>query len=200
MPEKLTPKAQADQLLEHLLRGKQVHEIFSDSMRRQLPISGQSMDHWEKRFRITIPTGGLTPAICKDLSMQILDLNQEATFLHAVAGAKSQLIKHGSESTFLGRFQAIVGQYTVEGKKLPGQETLQRLASIDGQDVDAAMAIADIEVNYWKDILDHLSTCRKLVENASLNISVELKALQADVAMDRLVAKIGNGNGGSHDR
>jgi len=175
--EKLTPKAQAEILLTKLLKGQQVHHIFADSMKRQLTISGQSIDYWKEQFHIHIPTDNLTPAICRDLDVKVMELNQEATFYHAIASAKAQWLKRGSESAFNDKFWTIVQEFKAKGDRVPGQDTLKTLSSIGNEELDSAQTIADIECKFWKDILDHLSTCRKLIENASMTISTELKHL-----------------------
>jgi hypothetical protein len=199
MTTKLTPKAQAEQLLENLLKGREVHEMFSERMRKRLPISGKNIDYWEEKFRMAIPTDNMNPTICKELSMKLLVLHQEATFYHAVASAKAQVIKKSGQTAYLSNFAAIVEEYKLEhpGQKLPGQETLKSLASIDNDTVEAAVSIAEVETKYWKEILDHLHECRKLIENASMNIAVELKAMSNDNAIEKLAM---NGNGGNYGR
>lgn len=176
MPDQKTPKAKAEELLEGLLRGKEVHQIFAENMRKQLTISGKGVDFWEDKFKITIPTDNLTPALCKELAMKLMELNQEAVFYHAVAQAKSQFLRRGSEATFNNKFWTIVQEHKQKGGKIPAAATLERLAKCDNEEYDSAQTIADVEMKFWKDILDHLSTCRKLIENASLNVSVELKS------------------------
>lgn len=175
MPDHKTPKAKAEELLKGLLKGKEVHEMFAENMRKQLTISGKGVDFWEKKFKISIPTDNLTPAMCKELAMKIMELHQEATFYHAVAQAKSQFLKRGAEATFNSKFWTLVQEFKEKGGKVPAAATLERLASCDNEEYDSAQTIADVETKFWRDILDHLGTCRRLVENASLNVSVELK-------------------------
>lgn len=191
LPLKDTPKAQAEKLLKALLKGKEVYKLFGETMRKQLTISGEPIDHWEKKFKLSIPVDDLTPAICKQLDVQLMDLNQEATFHHAVASAKVQMIKRGCESQFNDKFWALTQEYKEKGKKLPAAATLTTLATIQNDDMESAQSLAQVETKFWKDILDHLATCRRLIENASLNISVELKALSAQSMLDKA-----NKNGG----
>jgi len=185
MSEK-SAKTQADELLLSLLRGKEVHNIFAENLRKTLTISGEPVDVWEKRFRMIIPTDNLTPSMCKELGMKIMDLHQEATFFYAVSLAKSQMIKRGTESSFNSKFWAIYQEHKQTSKKIPAAATLENLARIENEDIEAATSIAEVELKFWKNILDHLSTCRKIIENASLNISVELKALSNEKYMDHI--------------
>ena len=186
-----TAEDKAEILLSKLMTGKQVHEIFAESMKHQLLINGEPMSHWEKHFKINIPTDNLTPSLCKELSMRLMELNQEAAFFQACATAKSQIIKRGTTAAYNDKFWTIVQQYKNEKKKLPAAATLETMARVDNEDLDSAQTIADIESKFWKDILEHLSTCRKLIENASMNIATELKSLNNEKFLDNIVRKMG---------
>lgn len=187
-----TAKAQADELLLSLMKGKEVHGIFAENIKKSLRVSGEHIEYWEEKFHLVIPTDNLTPEMCKMLGMQIMDLHQEATFYYAVATAKSQMIKRGTEHSFNGKFWAIYQEHKQGKKKMPAAATLENLAKIDNEDIESASSIAEVEVKFWKTILDHLSTCRKIIENASLNISVELKAIGNEKMMDH-INRIKNG-------
>ena len=188
--KKNTAQDKAQILLNKLMTGKQVHEIFAESMKHQLLINGKPMTHWETHFKINIPTDNLTPSLCKELSMRLIQLNQEAAFFQAIATAKAQIIKRGTTAAYNDKFWTIVQQYKTEKKKLPAAATLETMARVDNEDLDSAQTIADIESKFWKDILDHLATCRKLIENASMNIATELKSLNNEKFLDNITRKM----------
>ena len=190
MPEEQTAEDKAKILLSKLMSGKEVHKIFAEHMKEQLLINGKQMDFWEKHFRIEIPVDNLTPSMCKVLSMRLMNLNQEAAFFQACATAKAQIVKRGTTAAYNDKFWGIVQQYKSEGKKLPAAATLETMAKVDNEDLDSAQTIADIENRFWKDILDHLSTCRKLIENASMNIATELKSMNNEKFLDNLNKKM----------
>lgn len=173
----LTPKAKADQLLTRLLKGKEIYDIFSKNMKNQLLISGKTPDYWKKEFWIKIPTDNMTTQSCKELDMNLMGLNQQAVFYHAAAQAKQQMIKRGTEAAYNDKFWAIVQEHKDKGMRPPAAATLETMARINNDELESASTLADIEQKFWKSILDHLSTCRKLIENATLNISTELKYL-----------------------
>ena len=172
------------------MSGKEVHQIFADHMKKELLISGRQMEHWETHFKINIPTDNLTPSLCKILSMKLMNLNQEAAFFQACATAKAQIVKRGTTAAYNDKFWAIVQEHKAEGKKLPAAATLETMARVDNEDLDSAQTIADIESRFWKDILDHLATCRKLIENASMNIATELKSLGNEKLLDNINKKM----------
>ena len=187
---KPTAEEKAQILLNKLITGKQVHQIFADSMKEQLLINGESMEHWEKHFKMNVPSDNLTPSLCKELSMRLIELNQEAAFFQACATAKAQIIKRGTTAAYNDKFWTIVQQYKSEKKKLPAAATLETMARVDNEDLDSAQTIADIESKFWKDILEHLSTCRRLIENASMNIATELKSLNNEKFLDNITRKM----------
>ena len=186
MNDKLTPKAQAETLMREMLKGKKVHEFFTESMQRQLLISGHPIGHWEDIFKIRIPTDNLNPAMCREIDMKLMELNQEATFLYNMAVARSQMIKHGNSSVFMSKFHQLTQEYQGKGKRLPAQGTLENLARHDNLEVESAQAIADIEVKFWKSILEHLGRCQSILKNASLMIATELKSLSNERQLDQL--------------
>jgi len=190
MTQNKTAKQRADELMGFLLKGSEVHHLFSESMRRQMVISEQPIAYWEARFKMHIPVDNLTPSLCKELDMKLMDLNQEATFHYAVASVKSQMIKRGTDAAFTAKFWQLVTEHKEKNMKLPAAATLENMAKIDNDELDSASTLAEIETKFWKDILEHLNTCRKLIENASLNISVELKALSNEKMLDKLANKV----------
>ena len=94
-----TAKSKADALLDKLLKGKEIHDIFTANMKQHFLINGQTMSTWETKFKISVPTDNLTPQTCKLLDEKLLELNQEAAFFHAVASAKVQMLKRGGDSS-----------------------------------------------------------------------------------------------------
>lgn len=193
MPDSLTPKAQADKMFQALIKGKEVHRQFEESMKREFTISGHTIDYWHDKFRVQIPNSNINPAEIQKLAVKIMELVQEAGFYNALAQAKSQSIKRGTETSYLTKFNALVAEYKQKGGRLPSADTLDKLAKLDNIEVDSALSIADIEVKFWKDILLRLETYRRLLENAAMVMSTELKYLNTGMVLDRVERK---NNGG----
>ncbi len=168
-------KIKAEALIDKLLSGKKVHDHFSGMIRQKLTISGSTMDEWEQTFRIHVPTDNLNPSTCKEFDSKLLELNQEAAFYHAVAVAKLQMIKRGTDAAHRDKIYALVQEYKDNDKKLPAAATLENLAKVENDDLESAQSIAEIEKSFWTNILEHLATCRKIVENASFNNNTEAK-------------------------
>jgi hypothetical protein len=196
MTEKLTPRAQAEKLFGQLLRGEEVHREFEERMKRTFTIADQTMEYWNDHFRVTIDTDNLTPARCQQIGVTIMRLAQEASYYYSIAQAKASWIKQGSESSFLTRFAAITADYKTKGGRIPGAQTLETLARIETSEIESAQVRADVESKFWKEILGRLETCRKILENATLNISTELKYLANERRLDNLEQR---SNGGGNE-
>lgn len=168
-------KEKAESLVNKLLAGKKIHDQFAGMIRQRLFISGKTMDEWESTFRIHIPQDNLNPSNCKEMDSKLIELHQEAAFYHAVASAKLQMIKRGGESSFRDKYHALVEEYKHNGGKLPSAVTLENLARVGNDEVESALSIAEIEKSFWSNILEHLSTCRKILENASFNNNIEAR-------------------------
>lgn len=173
----MSAEEKAQDLTARLLKGKEIHDKFSQEMRAKLLINGETLSSWEDKFKITVNTSDLNPAICKQYDVILLQHNQEAAFYHAVASAKVQMLKRGGDSAYRDKFFALVQEYQSKGAKLPAAATLENLAKVETDDIESAKTIADIEKQFWSDILDHLTTCRKIIENATLNSNVEARLM-----------------------
>jgi hypothetical protein len=168
----------ADKLMEKLMIGKEIHDIFSEKMRENLLIGGYTMEYWEDYFRLPVHSN-MTTSVCKELASKLMELNQEAAFFHAAASAKLQVIKRGGESAYRDKLFALVEEYKQKNEKRPAASMLENLAKLESDDIESAYSVAEIEKTFWSNILDYLSTCRKLVENATFNSSIEAKMQQA---------------------
>ncbi|MHA1692562.1 MAG: hypothetical protein ACTSU7_13140 [Candidatus Heimdallarchaeaceae archaeon] len=190
----LVPEEEVNKILAYLDRGKIVHELFKKGMRENLTISGQTLDFWESKYKMRIQSDNLTPIKIVELSMKLLEFNEEVSFHFASSTAKSQMIRTGTSAAYVAEFARITAEYKEKGGRLPGQETLKTMATISSQEVVSASAIAEIEVKFWKSILEHLTTCRKLLDNASINIAVDNKARANDKAMEAFANRNINAN------
>ena len=174
MNEDKTPKEKADELLNTLRKGKSVYDIFSENFRKQYLIAGRTIELWEKDFKISVPND-LDPSTCKELDIKLMELHQEAAFHKASATAVVQALKKGSETEFRNRFTALVTEYKVKNLKLPAAATLESLAKTEIDDVEAALMSAEVAADFWQSIMEHLSFCRKILEQGTINSGIQVK-------------------------
>jgi hypothetical protein len=171
----MNSKEQADQMIQNLRKGKDIHEMFTNTVRTGILIQGKTMEQWQKYFSIKIPDN---PDVvdCKALDKKLVELHEEATFLKAMAEASHTLGRKSFDTQYRDKFTTMVSEYKSLDKKLPAKETLETLVSKELDDVDTALSYSEVSVKFWKDILEDLNFKRRCVENVTINNSVEAKA------------------------
>lgn len=175
-----TAKDQVDKMIAGLRKGKDIHEMFANTVRTGILIQGRTMEQWKQYFNIDIPDN---PDVidCKRLDIQLMQFHQEATFLKSMAEAAQTLGKKSYDTQYREKFTALVSEYKAQDKKLPAKETLEILASNDLDDIESGLSYSELGVKFWKDIIEDLNFKRKAIENITINNSVEAKANLASV-------------------
>jgi hypothetical protein len=168
-----TAKDQAQAILNSIRKGKDIHDVFVDNFRRQYLIANQTIEQWEKKFKITVPANP-DPAVCKSLDMKIMELHQDAAFYHASASAAAQILRKGNDSQYRARHTAMVEELRGKGK-LPAAKLIEDLVRAETDDIESAVANAELQEKFWSDIMDHLAMLRRLLENATINSGIQQK-------------------------
>jgi hypothetical protein len=170
-------KIKVDKMITDLRKGKDIHEQFAQAIQDRMTIQGKTIEQWRNHFKIKIPDNPDIVA-CKAVDMQLMGLYQEASFLKAMAEAAALLQKKGYDTQYRERFEALVSQYRTEDKKLPAKETLEALARNNVDEVETGLAYAELAVRFWKEIVENLNYLRKIIENVTINNSVESRVLR----------------------
>lgn len=170
-----SPKDQVDKMVGGLRKGKDIHELFANTVRTGILIQGKTMEQWQNYFSIDIPDN---PDImdCKRLDMRLMQLHEEATFLKCMAEAALTLGKKGYDTQYREKFTTLVSEYRTLDKKLPAKDTLEILASNELDDIQTSLSYSELGVKFWKDVLDDLNFKRRAIENVTINNATEAKA------------------------
>lgn len=174
----VSAKDQVDLMVTNLRKGKDIHELFANTVRTGIQIQGRTMEQWREYFTIKIPDN---PDVvdCKHIDMRLMQLHQEATFLKCMSEAALTLGKKSYDTQYRDKFTALVSEYKSTEKKLPAKETLEILAAHTLDDIESGLSYAELAVKFWKDVLEDLNFKRKAIENVTINNSVEAKANMA---------------------
>lgn len=184
------PKEKADDLLNILRKGKSIYDNFNNSFRTNYLIAGKTIEGWEKQFKLKIPADP-DLATCRLLDLKLMELHQEASFHKASSDAIVEALHNGSETEFHTRFTTLVNQYQSTNQKLPAAATLEVLAKTELDDVTTAVVSAKVAADFWQSIIDHLTFCRKLLEQIVMSHGVEAKSLQTERYIDSLSKRNG---------
>lgn len=174
----MNSKDKVDKMIGNLRSGKDIHEMFTNTVRTQILIQGKTMEQWRNYFNIKIPEN---PDVgdCKTVDKKLMELHEEATFLKCMAEASHTLGRKSFDTQYRDKFTTLVAEYKSADKKLPAKETLEILASHDLDDVETSLSYSEVAVKFWKDVLDDLNFKRRAIENITINNATEAKANNA---------------------
>lgn len=172
-------------LINELRKGKKTYDEFGQAVTGLYQISGKTMNQWKKHFSIKLPPDP-NPKILGELDSLLMDLHHEATFYKAKSNLKLQTAKDRYAAKYRKEYAKLVFTYQSQKAKLPARDTLSTLVEDEASDLKEVITHAEIELDFWKEILNDLTHCRRLIENVTLNISVETKAMMNTKFIDAM--------------
>ena len=182
----------AADIIQQLRKGKKVHDQFAKQFRSQYLIAGKVISDWQEHFKIELPPD-LNPQLAQSVDARLMELHQEATFLRAEAEARFTAYKSAKDGKYREKYAALVAEYKESGQKLPAKDTLEALETDSISSMTSGLTHAEMEMNFWKNILDDLRNSRRLLESATITMATEAKALSNEKYIDFLSKKNGEG-------
>ncbi|HUU86428.1 MAG TPA: hypothetical protein VMX17_01575 [Candidatus Glassbacteria bacterium] len=167
-------KAKKDTLFESIKVGKAIYDAFNAQFTKTYMINGDTILNWEKKFKIVIGKS-LSPSEYRDLNSKLSELHHESSFYKATADAVVHAIKKGVATQYKQKFNTIVNEYKSTGLKLPANATLEQMAKIDTDDLDASLIAAEMASQFWVGIIKHLDYDRKIIETSTITLATEAK-------------------------
>lgn len=175
IPTVTEAQAIATQMAEAIRAGKKVWEYLSEDLHKDLVIDGKHVDEWRKEFHVEIPPD-LNPTLLKELNVKMIEKFQEASFRLATARQLATMSGHGTKVSYETAYLATVAEWQSKGKRMPAASTLENIAKIRSTTHDSTSKYADASMKFWRDILDGLDNTRRMIEDATRNVTQELKA------------------------
>lgn len=175
----------AKDLVAQLRKGKQLHDEFANELNTRYMLAGKLVHEWKEHFKLVLPPDPSTSTL-QELDARLLSLHQEAAFLKACCQMHLKAVEDRNSSLYREKFTQLVADYNMKNQKLPAKDTLKVLAEAGLDTLQSVSLHAQIELEFWKEILEDLANARRLVENATLNLSVESKALQSQKYLDAM--------------
>lgn len=186
-PQDNTPQTTTN-LINELKKGKKSYDEFGHVISKLYQVAGKTMGEWQEYFKIALPPDP-NPSILQDLDSHIMALHHEASFHKAKCNLKLQTAKDRYSSKYRKEYTKLVMTYQNQNAKLPARDTLNTLVEEEISEIKDMITHAEIELDFWKEVLNDLNTSRRLIENVTLNISVETKALMNQQYIDALNKK-----------
>jgi hypothetical protein len=175
----------ANKMIERLKLSKELYQEYSKQFSERYCIQGKSMGDWRRYFQIQVPPD-LNPRTAQHLALRLMELYQEASGYKTDAELRLHSAQSTTKSMTRDKYNALLIEYKNSASKIPAAATLNTQAEAScGKELDSLIHI-EIELTFWKGILNSLQECRKLVETATWNLSVEAKAIGHEGRMDSL--------------
>lgn len=150
---------------------------------------GKSLAEWADLYRMPRIKEDSTPIECAALAAILANHIGDVSTRMALARSRASLLKQQSNVQLNQYVVNLVTRPQEEKKRLPNKETVLAMAGTMNTDLDTACLVADLELSFWKDMLEYLTNVRRAIETLSLNLSVDLKASQMEGWQERLANK-----------
>ena len=167
----------ANELLKHLKAGKQLMELITKELDEKYLVDGRTMKDWRETFNLKIPNE-TDPESLGRANAKLNNAINEAGFFHAHAIMVEQSIRNGAENKFDDAFRTLVETYRTNGKKLPANATLQKMAEGEDLGVKSAITTATARTKFWRAIVDTLHEKRRVVAEQRWIMWTQLKINQ----------------------
>jgi len=166
---------EANEIIDQADTGIELANQVQNGLKKVL-ISGKTLAEWRSYFTITIPPD-LNPQTCIDILSGLAGLYQEAAFFKTRADRTAQHLSQAAKLAFNKEFHLQIDSYRDKNARLPSKDTLEVMAEQKIVELRTAEQSSKIELSFWKDVIDNLSTVRKILEQITINLGIERKML-----------------------
>ena len=178
-------KDTANNMIERLKLSKGLYSEYTKQFSSRYYVADKSLDEWRRYFRVDVPPD-LSCQVARRLALRLMELFQEANYFKTEAELRLHGANAITKSSYREKFNDLIVSYKSTDKKLPAEKTLSTEAEAHiGKELDSITHI-EIELSFWKGILNGLQEIRKLVETATWNLSVEARAIGHEAKMDNM--------------
>jgi DNA polymerase elongation subunit (family B) len=152
------------------------YQTLRAQLNMNLRVGNKSLSEWHAEFFSFRVPEDVDPIVCRQLSVKVLQLNQVASAFYTMASLRHNTIRESSEAIYREKYQEIVAPYKDSDQKLPAAAFIETMAKTMTDDVNSICMIAEVEKDFWKDVLNYLTRCRKQLENITMNNALMMKA------------------------
>lgn len=175
----------ANLMIDRLKLSKELYQEYTKQFSERYCVQGRPLGEWRRYFQIHVPPD-LNPRTAQHLALRLMELYQEASNYKTEAELRLHSAQSTAKSMTRDKYNALLVEYKSNGGKVPAAATISTEAEAAyGKELDSLIHI-EIELIFWKGILNSLQECRKLVETATWNLSVEAKAIGHEAKIDSL--------------
>jgi hypothetical protein len=160
-----------------------------------MQVSGKTVKEWREELWVIVPIDALNPQLCMEYNLAVLRAEAIAAYEYAKSVMRAQILDKQASSAYYGAISNIVDDFKLSEKRIPGAATLETMAEVASEIYKKVAIEGDNELKFWKNILDHLQFCKKIMEQAGFNINSEIRS----EGNGRYLEALGKRYGGNKD-
>ena len=164
----------AKDFIERVKESKDTFNRVYDKFYKQYQIDGKTMPEWQEHFKVVIPKD-CDVTKCKEILSRLGTLYHEASYYYSRSNALDKAYNSEREKEYRKEYKRTATEMTTDGKKLPAAGTLSALASEKVQEFDDVIYNSQLTKDFWNSIIKELQYTFKLVNDMTINNSLELK-------------------------
>jgi len=151
------------------------YKIIRNTLTDKILIGNKTLKELYKEYlTLTIPEDATYLEVRK-LACKLMYLYQMAMAGYSSSNARFTALKETYEIGFREYYQSLVAEASRTNSKIPAASYLEAMSRSATDELKSAVLVAEVERNYWKDIITHLGCMRKTLEIVNMSSALELK-------------------------
>jgi len=174
--EKEIKSISPEEIVETIMEGAEVYSNVSAAFIKNFSFYEKTLYQWASELMIEIPSAkNLDPQKFREVMIQLAKNVQIANNYYSVSCTIEDAISGGNSIRKSDVIAAIVQRYAVRGAKRPAATVIDQMAESYMSGTISAKVSSKMVKNFWKQRIEMLLEVRKIMEQVSMSIHVEMK-------------------------
>jgi len=180
-------------IIDNLKTTQEEYTILSNEYKNNLLIDGHPINYWKERYKIDIPID-VNTQFSIQIDSKLISFYQELSFKKNDVLAMLKHLNAQYKKEYNNKFAALYFQYKGSKEKLPAKDTIAAVVEEQLDNIKTNISHAEIELDFWDNLIKDLDRIRKTIENITLNVSVEAKMLRGNNQLDNSINSLYTNN------
>lgn len=166
----------SEEIVETIMDGAQVYSNISSTFIQSFMFYDKTLYEWASELMIAIPSAKeLDPNKFREVMITLAKNVQVANNYYSVSCTIEDAISGGNSIKKSDVIAAIVQRYAAKGAKRPAATVIDQMAESYMSGTISAKISSKMVKNFWKQRIDMLLEVRKIMEQISMSLHVEMK-------------------------
>lgn len=166
----------SEEIVETIMDGAQVYSTVSSTFIQNFMFYDKTLYEWASELMITIPPAKeLDSNKFREVMITLARNVQIANNYYSVSCTIEDAISGGNSIKKNDVIAAIVQRYAAKGAKRPAATVIEQMAESYMSGTASARVSSKMVKNFWRQRIDMLLEVRKIMEQISMSLHVEMK-------------------------